>query len=114
MHLTVRAVLLLCTGYIVHCLYCVLVALVNLLYLIIKENDDDDDDDDKVFPPDFRSCHSPSLIWRGVHLRFIGPEPAVNEGVECKQLVDVCVFFTYLFLVSFSTFTLFCTRFSVI
>ena len=82
--------------------------------LIIKENDDDDDDDDKVFPPDFRSCHSPSLIWRGVHLRFIGPEPAVNEGVECKQLVDVCVFFTYLFLVSFSTFTLFYTRFSVI
>ena len=31
LHLTVRAVLLLCTGYIVHCLYCVLVALVNLL-----------------------------------------------------------------------------------
>jgi len=31
LHLTVRAVLLLCTSHIVHCLYCVLVALVNLL-----------------------------------------------------------------------------------
>jgi len=31
LHLTARAVLLLYTGYIVHCLYCVLVALVNLL-----------------------------------------------------------------------------------
>ena len=43
MHLTVRAVLLLSTGYIVHmCTGCA-------CQLIIKENDDDHDDDDESY-----------------------------------------------------------------